>query len=110
MKTFAFDLDNTLVKTIGKDYENSTPIPKAIEKVNRLFNDGHKILIESARGASSGIDWLTVTIKQLKEFGIPYHHVRVGVKATADYFIDDKGINAQDWMDDEEAALAKVIT
>ena len=96
MKTFAFDLDNTLVKTIGK--------------VNRLFNDGHKILIESARGASSGIDWLTVTIKQLKEFGIPYHHVRVGVKATADYFIDDKGINAQDWMDDEEAALAKVIT
>ena len=108
MKRFCFDLDGTLVKTNGNDYENSTPIPKAIAKVNKLFDAGNWIIIDTARGGTSGINWREFTAKQLEEFGIQYHELFVGEKHSADYFIDDKGVNAQDWLDCEKEALAKV--
>ena len=110
MKRFCFDIDNTLVTTIGGDYKNSKPIPKAVEKVRRLYDEGHIIILLTARGHSSHVDYSEFTRKQMKEFGIPFHELIVGLKPSADYFIDDKGINAQDWLDDEETALEKVKT
>ena len=37
MIRWCFDLDNTLVYTNGSDYENSAPIPEAIEKVREYI-------------------------------------------------------------------------
>jgi len=110
MKRFVFDLDGTLVKTMGNDYRSSVPIWKAIAKVNALFDAGHWIIIDTARGGTSGINWKEFTAKQLEEFGIQYHELIVGSKLSADYFIDDKGINVQDWLENEEEALTKVVT
>ena len=111
MIRFLFDLDNTLVKTNGSDYKNSTPIPEAVDKIRTYKKRGDHIIIMTARGASSKTDWREFTAKQLDDFGIPYDQLIVGLKpGGVDYFIDDKAINAADWLEDEEKALKKVKT
>ena len=111
MMRWCFDLDNTLVNTKGSDYENSTPIPEAIAKV-RLYKDrGDHIIIMTARGSGSKVDWREFTEKQLNKFGIPYDQLIVGLKpGGVDVFVDDKAINALDWLEDDEAALTRVET
>ena len=111
MIRWCFDLDNTLVKTNGSDYENSTPIPEAIEKVKEYKRRGDHIIIMTARGSGSKKDQRELTAKQLDEFGIPFDQLIVGLKpGGVDYFVDDKAINALDWLDDEEKAMNRVET
>ena len=101
MTRWCMDLDNTLVKTNGSDYKNSTPIPKAIEKVRRYKERGDHIIIMTARGAGSKTDWREFTEKQLSDFGIPYDQLIVGLKpGGVDVFVDDKAINTLDWLAD----------
>ena len=108
---WCFDLDNTLVNTKGSDYENSTPIPEAIAKVREYKDRGDHIIIMTARGSGSKVDWREFTEKQLNKFGIPYDQLIVGLKpGGVDVFVDDKAINALDWLADEERALSRVET
>ena len=108
---WCFDLDNTLVNTKGSDYENSTPIPEAIAKVREYKDRGDHIIIMTARGSGSKVDWRDFTEKQLNKFGIPYDQLIVGLKpGGVDVFVDDKAINALDWLADEERALSRVET
>ena len=111
MMRWCFDLDNTLVNTKGSDYENSTPIPEAIAKVREYKDRGDLIIIMTARGSGSKVDWRDFTEKQLNKFGIPYDQLIVGLKpGGVDVFVDDKAINALDWLADEERALSRVET
>ena len=111
MIRWCFDLDNTLVYTNGSDYENSTPIPEAIEKVRKYKRRGDHIIIMTARGSGSKKDQRELTAKQLDEFGIPFDQLIVGLKpGGVDYFVDDKAINALDWLEDEEKAISRVET
>ena len=111
MIRWCFDLDNTLVYTNGSDYENSTPIPEAIEKVKEYKRRGDHIIIMTARGAGSKKDWREFTAKQLEELGIPCDQLIVGLKpGGVDVFVDDKAINALDWMADEKRALSRIET
>ena len=48
--TYVFDIDNTLCYTNDSDYENSTPREERIKKVNALYDEGHTILLQTARG------------------------------------------------------------
>ncbi len=91
--TYCFDLDGTLCTNTDGDYENATPFFDRIQIVNKLFEDGNIIKVDTARGSSTGIDWSDLTKKQLEEWGLKYHELRVGVKLQADIFIDDKGIS-----------------
>ena len=47
--TFCFDIDNTICKTLGSNYKNSKPKKKVINKINKLYDNGHIIKIYSAR-------------------------------------------------------------
>lgn len=100
---YCFDIDGTLCETpnneLGKpDYENATRIPFMVEQVNRLYDEGNHIIMQTARGKGSGIDHTELTIKQLNEWGYSYHELfPMFCKPTADIFIDDKGINAEEW-------------
>lgn len=98
---YCFDLDNTLCETRGGDYENSTPIHSRISIVNRLFESGHEIIIETARGSLTGEDWSNLTSQQLKKWGVKYNVLRTGVKIYADFYIDDKGIKDEDFFKKE---------
>jgi hypothetical protein len=75
--------------TNGLDYMRSQPIIKAIKKINKYFDKGHKIIIWTARGAVSGIDWSETTKKQLQEWGVKYHELSFN-KPSFDILFDDK--------------------
>jgi len=100
---YCFDIDGTLCHTPNNekckpDYENAQPFPFMVEQVNRLYNEGNYIIMQTARGKGSGIDHTKLTKKQLDDWGYKYHELfPMFCKPTADIFIDDKGINALDW-------------
>ena len=101
---YCFDLDGTICNTPcnpdghGQRYWDSTPIPFMVETVNRLYDEGNYIIIMTARGRGSGKDWTELTTNSLKEWGVKYHELEpMFHKPTADLFIDDKGINVEDW-------------
>lgn len=95
---YCFDLDETLcTKAIDGDYSTAKPMPKAIAEVNKLYAAGHRIVIFTGRGSSSGKEWRPLTEKQLAEWGIKHHELITGRKPTYDVVIDDKAINAADW-------------
>lgn len=97
-KIYCFDLDETLcTKAVNGDYATAQPMPLAINEVNKLYDIGHKVLIFTGRGSSSGKDWTELTGKQLKEWGIKHHELIMNRKPTYDIVIDDKAINAADW-------------
>jgi hypothetical protein len=93
------DIDNTICFTNGQDYSEASPNYKAILKVNCLYEAGHKIVMWTARGVVSGIDWRPLTESQLKDWGVKYHELRLD-KAPFDLLIDDKVLNSIDWLNE----------
>jgi capsule biosynthesis phosphatase len=97
-----FDLDNTLVTnpTIANDYSTVKPIVKNIQLLNYLKNDGHEIIIYTARRMTTHKgnigkvikDIASVTINTLEKLDIQYDELIFG-KPIADIYIDDKAIN-----------------
>jgi len=100
---YCFDIDGTLCDTpnneFGKpDYMNAKPVSFMVEQVNRLYHEGHYIIMQTARGKGSGIDHTDLTKSQLDEWGYKYHELfPMFSKPTADIFVDDKAINVEDW-------------
>ncbi len=100
---YCFDIDGTICYTpddsSGKpDYFKSQPIPFMKHHINLLYNQGNYIIFLTARGMASGIDWTDHTRSQLNEWGFKYHELfKMFSKPTADIFIDDKGINVEEW-------------
>jgi FMN phosphatase YigB (HAD superfamily) len=100
---YVFDLDNTLCDTKKKedgnwDYLNAEPFNNRIKVVNDLYEKGNYIIIETARGCVSKKNWYEETYHQLVGFGLKFHELRAGVKFNADFFIDDKAINSNDFF------------
>jgi len=67
-----------------------------IAQVNRLYDEGHRIPLYTARGATTGIDWRELTERQLREWKVYYHELYMG-KPTADIYVDDKALNLDNW-------------
>lgn len=98
--TFCFDIDGTICTMNEEaDYDQSKAYPDAVAEVNRLYEEGHKIIFFTARGVSSGKDWYSFTENQLNGWGIKYHELITGKKPNFDILIDDKAINALEWRD-----------
>ena len=95
---YCFDLDGTLCNTVNGVYEKSSPLYNRIKKVNNLYEEGHHIIIETARGSVTGVNWFELTKSQLDEWGVKYHELRTGVKKYADYYIDDKAVKDKDFF------------
>ncbi len=97
MAIYCFDLDGTLCSTDGASYLQATPLMDRIGKVNDLYQSGNQIIIFTARGSTTGIDWTDLTRNQLYSWGIKHHSLHLG-KPTADIYIDDKGIRDSDFF------------
>lgn len=101
-KRFCFDLDNTLVTSpsIKGDYTSCQPIQKNIDFLRYLRNQGHEIIIYTARRMRTHRHNLgavvkdigLITLEQLNDLGIPYDEILFG-KPLADYYIDDLAVN-----------------
>lgn len=88
------DIDETICKSpnIGgrNVYEKAEPIVENIEKVNKLYDEGHAITYWTARGKSTGYDWETLTREQLKRWGAKFTKLDVRTKPMFDLLIDDR--------------------
>jgi len=91
-KRFCFDIDNTICDTVGTLYHDSTPNYQIIEIINTLYDNGHYIILHTARGTLSKIEYEALTRDQLAKWRVKYNELIMG-KPAADIYIDDKAIN-----------------
>ncbi len=99
MKTFCFDIDGVIMSLVpGNDYSQARPLPETVSLINRLYDQGHRIILFTARGYVTGIDWTETTRQQLESCGLRYHQLLFG-KPAADYYIDDKMISLEQIKD-----------
>ena len=93
-----FDLDGTLCTG---NYDEAQPLPGIKELLIRLKDEGHVIIIHTARGMSTNranIGKVTatlakLTLEQLDKWEFVYDEVIFG-KPAADLYVDDKAMNA----------------
>lgn len=81
-------------------YNEATPFQNVINKINKLYDDGNYIIIYTARGATTGVDWKEFTKKQLADWGVKYHELRFD-KPNASFFVDDRAVTIEDFMSGE---------
>lgn len=104
LKTFVIDIDGTICDNDG-DYENSIPKLDRIAKINVLYDKGHIIKYFTARGMGRYKDnrslaqkkFYELTYKQLMTWGCKFHELILG-KPSGDIYIDDKGMNANEFF------------
>lgn len=102
---YCFDLDDTISVHENRDYENARPIEgivASMRKIKETDPEAH-ILIFTARGMNSckgdarlAEEKNRPTIERwLERYGVPYDEILFG-KPLADFYIDDKAIQAQE--------------
>jgi CMP-N,N'-diacetyllegionaminic acid synthase len=92
-KTFCIDIDGIIAELApNNNYALAAPNKGNIKKINRLYENGNKIIIFTARGSATNIDWRILTKKQLQEWEVKYHELIFG-KPAADFYIDDRNIS-----------------
>ena len=99
MKIFV-DIDDTICYYENIDikkkmeYDKALPYKDRINKINKLYDEGHKIIYWTARGSVTQKLWFNITYEQLKRWGCKFHELKMG-KPAYDLFIDDKNINSE---------------
>tara|TARA_Y100001938_G_scaffold147864_1_gene230085 strand:- start:700 stop:1053 length:354 start_codon:yes stop_codon:yes gene_type:complete len=95
---YVFDIDGTVCSNTNGSYEDAEPFVKRIDKINKLYDNGAKIIYMTARGMGRSNndrdfaynEFYDFTYKQLTEWGAKFHELYLG-KPEADIFVDDKG-------------------
>lgn len=99
---YMVDIDDTICITPNVNgvnrYDLAIPLVNRIETINHLYENGHTIKYWTARGASTGKDWLEFTREQLETWGCKYHELNVG-KPSYDIWIDDKAVNCDSYFE-----------
>lgn len=90
------DIDGTICSQ-EPNYSDAMPYFRVIDKINRLYDKGYYVVLFTARGYETKIDWEPVTKKQLSDWGLKYHELLFN-KPSADLYIDDKACNITDWV------------
>jgi len=93
------DIDGTICTITNGQYSDAVPFRSRIEKINKLYDEGNKIVYWTARGSQTGIDWREITEKQLNEWGAKHHELSLN-KPHYDLYVDDKTINSYDYFKD----------
>ena len=96
---YVFDIDNTICETVNSDYENSIPIKERIDSINELYENGHTIIFNTARGMGRTKNnillvyemFFEMTKNQLDNWGVKYDKLFMG-KPSGDVYVDDKGV------------------
>tara|TARA_R110000851_G_scaffold144828_1_gene284092 strand:- start:384 stop:731 length:348 start_codon:yes stop_codon:yes gene_type:complete len=103
--TYVFDIDGTLCTLSSGVYEDAKPIIDRVAKVNELYDSGHTIILNTARGMGRTKNnallaeklFRELTEKQLDDWGVKYHKLFMG-KPSGDIYIDDKGEKDEDFF------------
>lgn len=98
-KTIVFDVDDTILTTVNRDYENSQPKMEVIEGVREMKKAGWTIILNTARGmgrSNGNIESVRQeVIEEIEKFctkyDVPYDSIQIG-KPWAEYYVDDKAL------------------
>jgi len=103
---YCVDIDGTICNN-SKDgnYISVIPNPDRIAKINNLYDEGHYIIYLTARGMSryknsrvaAHNEFYNFTYNQLRSWGCRFHELHMG-KPAADIYVDDKGVNDNDFF------------
>jgi len=93
----------TTTTSKGCCYDQCEPVSRVVEFIKSRYAEGHYIIIMSDRGVkeAKGNSYLAnrlhaeTSLRQLRANGIAYHEIWLG-KPYADFYIDDKAVNALD--------------
>ena len=106
---YVIDIDGTICEEhdINDGHEirpitNRRPYEDRIEKINKLYDEGHTIVFYTARGLKSGRGeqhYRPITEQQLKEWGVKYHDLWFK-KHDATHYIDDKALRPEEFFSD----------
>ena len=105
-KTALVDIDETICFYPKKrQYNLAEPNIENIAKVNKLYDEGWKIIYWTARGGSEkskklGKCYYDFTWEQLESWGCKFHDLSTGtkgkyIKPPTDLVVDDKAINIE---------------
>ena len=94
-KVALVDIDETICFYSGvRRYDLSEPNHTNIAKINKLYDEGWRIIYWTARGATTKIDCRDHTLSQLARWGCKFHDLVTGTspnpKPHFDLVIDDK--------------------
>ena len=94
-KVALVDVDETICfYSAARKYNLSEPNYDNITKINKLYDEGWKILYWTARGSKSKVDYTEHTRGQLDSWGCKFHELVTGTsnnpKPNFDLLIDDK--------------------
>ena len=93
--TYIFDIDGTICYSSNGDYENSVPIESRIKKVNELYDEGNKIIFNTARGMGRTDNSPMFAERLFRK--LTEEQLFLG-KPSGDFYIDDKGIKDEDFF------------
>tara|TARA_R110000751_G_scaffold286066_1_gene390463 strand:- start:411 stop:734 length:324 start_codon:yes stop_codon:yes gene_type:complete len=88
---FVIDIDNTICREEGPVITRE-PFKDRIEQINKLYDEGHEIVFNTARGLKSGRGeeyYRPITESQLELWGCKYHELCFKQHDTT-FYIDDK--------------------
>ena len=99
------DFDDTISFTLNRDWDNALPNQDVIDKINYFYDMGWEIYIVTARGQLSCKGDSQKAEKKygrqielwLKKHGVRYHKLSFQ-KYLATYYIDDKGLNPEEFV------------
>ena len=107
-RKYVIDIDGTICTQDGTDYGNALPKDDVIARINHLYDEGNQIVLFTARGYETHVDWSELTLMQLQIWGIKYHDLIFG-KPSADIYVDDKACHINDFMMQEQIDYITVI-
>lgn len=104
-KKIVVDFDDTLCFSHNRDWENGQPNLELIKKLNNLYDCGWQVDIYTARGSISCSTreqaenkYRNSMEKWLEKYNVKYHNFSFQ-KPLAQYYIDDKAISPEKFLD-----------
>ena len=103
-KTIVCDIDDTILTTINRDYDNSQPKMEVIVGLRALKDAGWRIVLHTARGqgrSNGNIDLVREDVARDVEtfcakYDVPYDELILG-KVWAAYYIDDRALRPEEF-------------
>ncbi len=92
-KSYVFDIDGVIAKpNKSLEYGKSLPNIDIIHMINQLYDAGNEIVLFTARGYKTGIDWTQITREQMSQWGVKYTKLMFN-KPAGDFYIDDHNLD-----------------
>ena len=98
IKKYCIDIDGTICSNTYGKYEDAQPYKDRIETINKLHKEGNEIILFTARGTTTGIDWNNFTKNNFLN-GMSCM-INLFGKPEADIYIDDKAKDSFDWFNE----------